>query len=129
MYVFFRATPTIWHILFGISCVLPTYKKICQVKNSSSKQLVIIQLPNSDLTYIGNLREKQNYVYTLLPLQNLHQEPFYFCFHPPTKRETSMATGVVARIFTRWEAWDAELLLMTSCFAKLLEAFFLFHQN
>jgi hypothetical protein len=32
-------------------------------------------LSNPNLTYIRNLRERQNYVSTLPPLQNLNQEP------------------------------------------------------
>jgi hypothetical protein len=35
-----------------------------------------------------------------------------------------MATGVAAHIFTRGEAWDSKLLLMSHCFAKLLDTIF-----
>jgi hypothetical protein len=38
------------------------------------QQFGIIHLPNPDLTYIRNLRKKQNYVATLPPLENLNQE-------------------------------------------------------
>jgi hypothetical protein len=36
------------------------------------QQFGINHLPNPDLTYIGTLREKQNYVSTLTPLENLN---------------------------------------------------------
>jgi hypothetical protein len=36
------------------------------------QQFGINHLPNPDLTYIGTLREKQNYVSTLPPLENLN---------------------------------------------------------
>jgi hypothetical protein len=49
--------------------------------------------------------EKQNYVYTLPPLKNLHREPFsviYFFFHHPTCLEMTMPTASRAHLFTRW---------------------------
>ena len=49
-----RASPRVYHILLGISCVLPTYKKICQIKKELISQFGIIYLPNPDLTYIRN---------------------------------------------------------------------------
>ena len=49
-----RASPRVCYILLGISCVLPTSKKICQVKKIYLQQFGIIHLPNSDLTYIRN---------------------------------------------------------------------------
>jgi hypothetical protein len=87
-----------WQIL-----CLPTSKKICQVKKSSSP----IVWHNSLAKPRSNLHqeswEKQNFVYTLPPLENLHQKSFsilYF-FHPPIYRETPMATTIRARIYTR----------------------------
>jgi vacuolar-type H+-ATPase subunit I/STV1 len=56
-------------------------------KMSLSSTVGIIHLSNSYLTYIRNLREKQNYVYVIPPLENLYQESFsllYLFFHPPT---------------------------------------------
>jgi hypothetical protein len=58
-------------------------------------------------------REKQNYVYVLPPLENLHQESFfilYFFFHPPTYRETPIATTIRARIYARGEVSFAKFL-------------------
>jgi hypothetical protein len=51
-------------------------------------QFDIIQ--NLDLTYIRTQREKQNYIYTLPPLQNLHLKPFfviYFFTLPPVRKQ------------------------------------------
>jgi hypothetical protein len=47
-------------------------------------------------------REKQNYVYALPPIKNLHQEPFfiiYFFSHSPTCLETTMPTVRHAYIY------------------------------
>jgi hypothetical protein len=49
---------------------------------------------------------------------------FLFFFHPPTKRETSMATTIRMRIYARGEVSFAKFLFLTSWFAKLLEANF-----
>jgi hypothetical protein len=45
-------------------------------------------------------------------------------FHPPTYRETTMATTIRARIYTRGEVSFAKFLFLPSWFAKLLEANF-----
>ena len=50
-----RTSSRVCHILLGISCVLPTFKKIYQIKNRAYlQQFGIIHLPNPDLTYIRN---------------------------------------------------------------------------
>jgi hypothetical protein len=50
-----RASPRVFQILLGKSCVLPTSKKVCQVKKRVHlQQFGIIRLKNSDLTYIRN---------------------------------------------------------------------------
>jgi hypothetical protein len=49
------------------------------------------------------LREKQNYVYALPPVENLHQELFsviYFFFQHPTCLETTIPTANRVPIFT-----------------------------
>ena len=54
-------------------------------KKAYLQQFGIIHLPNPNLTYIRNLREKQNYIYVIPPLENLNQEPFLcylFLFSP-----------------------------------------------
>jgi hypothetical protein len=48
---------------------------------------------------------------------NLHHESFsiiYFFFHPPTYRETTMATTIRARIYTRGEVSFAKFLFLPS---------------
>jgi hypothetical protein len=49
---------------------------------------------------------------------------FISFFHPPTYRETPMATTIHARIYARGEVSFAEFLFLPSWFAKLLEAIF-----
>jgi hypothetical protein len=51
------ASPRVCQILLGKSCVLPTYKKMSS-KKSPSPTVWHIDLPNPDLIYIRNLREK-----------------------------------------------------------------------
>jgi hypothetical protein len=71
--------------------------------------------------------EKQNYVYALPPLENLYKESIFilhFFFHPPTYRETTMATTIHARIYAREEVSFAKFLFLSSWFVKLLEANF-----
>ena len=53
-----RASPTVCHILFGISCVLSTYKKICQIKKSLSPTVWHNSLAKPNLTYIRNPERK-----------------------------------------------------------------------
>ena len=96
-------------------------------KRAYLQQFGIIHLSNPDLTYIRNLREKQNYIYALPPIENLNQEPFsviYFFFHPPTWLETTMPTARRARIFTRWRLIFSKLSKIAKSFAKLLEEYF-----
>jgi hypothetical protein len=64
-----KTYPRACQILLGKSYVLPTSKKICQVKNHL-QQFDIIHLPNLDLTYIRNLEREQNYIDSLPPLEN-----------------------------------------------------------
>jgi hypothetical protein len=81
------------------------------------QQFGIIHLPNPNLTYVC----------VLPPLKNLNQESFsilYFLFHPPTYRETPMATTIRARIYARGKVSFAKFLFLPSWFAKLLKANF-----
>jgi hypothetical protein len=98
-------------------------KLICQTVGV--QQFGIIHLPNPDLTYIMNPeRNRIMFIYVLPPLGNLHQESFsilYFFFHPPTYRETTMATTIRARIYARGEVSFAKFLFFPSWFDKLLE--------
>jgi hypothetical protein len=80
--------------------------KVYQVKKRVHlQQFGIIHLPSLDLTYINNMREKQNYVYALPPLENLDHESFSILyFFTPSYRtwhvgETPMLTRIGARIF------------------------------
>jgi hypothetical protein len=102
---YLRASLRVCEILFGKSYVLPTSKNICQVKKSSST-LWHNSLGKSKYNLYQESWDKQNFVYVLPPLENLHQESFsilYFLFHPPTYRETPMATTIRARIDTHGE--------------------------
>ena len=62
-------------------------------------------MPNLDITYIRNMREKQNYVYALPPYENLHQEPetetkLFLC--PSTSSDTDgCAADTSAHIYAR----------------------------
>jgi hypothetical protein len=47
-----------------------------------------------------------------------------FLFHPPTQRETTMATTIHARIYAHGEVSFAKFLFLPSWFAELLEAIF-----
>jgi hypothetical protein len=61
--------------------------------------------------------ENQNYAGALPPLENLHQESssiLYFFFHPPTYRETPMATTICVRIYARGEVSFAKFLFLPS---------------
>jgi hypothetical protein len=79
-----------------------------------------------------NPREKQNYVYALPPLKNLHQESFsilYSFFTLPPGLATLMPTQIDVRIFPR-----GEVSLPSVFFGKLVcqnvgGQFFLFCQN
>jgi hypothetical protein len=87
IYIHVRASPRVCQILLGKFCVMPSSKKICQVKKVHLQQFGIIHLSNPDLTYIRDSERKQNYVYVLPPFGNLHQESssfLYFFFYPPT---------------------------------------------
>jgi hypothetical protein len=82
-----RASPRVCQILLGKSCVLPSSKKVCQVKKSSSPTIWHNSLAKPRSNLIQDSWKKQNYVYAFPPLGNLHQESFsilYFFFHPPT---------------------------------------------
>jgi hypothetical protein len=48
------ASPIVYQILLVKSCVLSSYKKVCQVKKVYLQQFGIIHLSNLDLTYIRN---------------------------------------------------------------------------
>jgi hypothetical protein len=71
------------------------------------QQFGIIHLANPDLTYIRNLREKQNYVSTIPPLENLNQESLekqnYFYTLPPLLIREDVPR-IAARISTRGES-------------------------
>jgi hypothetical protein len=85
----------------------------------------IIYLSNPDLR---TLRNKQNYVYALSPLENFHQEPFsivWFLFHPFTYLETMMTTASRAYIYAL-KAGFPKLPKSAKSFAKLLEEYFNF---
>jgi hypothetical protein len=87
IYIHVRASPRVCQILLGKFCVMPSSKKICQVKKVHLQQFGIIHLSNPDLTYIRDSERKQNYVYVLPPFGNLHRESssfLYFFFYPPT---------------------------------------------
>jgi hypothetical protein len=69
--------------------------------------------------------EKQNYIYVLQPLENLHQESFsilYFFFHPPTYRGTPTVTTIRARIYARGRWVLPNLYFLPSWFTKVLDA-------
>ena len=81
-----RASPRVYQILLGKFCVLPTFKKICQVKKSSSpivwhhslakpryylhqkleREIKLCLCPSISWKLTsGTLRQKQNYFYVL----------------------------------------------------------------
>jgi hypothetical protein len=96
-------------------------------KNSSSAIIWHNSLVKSRSNLHQDSWEKQKFVCALPPLENLHQESFsilYFFFHPPTYRETPMATTIRAHIYTRGEVSFAKFVFLSSWFAKLLEAKF-----
>jgi hypothetical protein len=109
----------------------PACKNICQVrKRVNLQQFGIIYLSNPDLTYI----EKQNYLYTFSPLENLHQESFftlYFLFplppigkngnHDPYFCQVSIFVKFVCQTVEVNFSCFAKIRWMSSWFDKLLE--------
>jgi hypothetical protein len=99
----------------------------------SLQQFDIIHLPNSDLTYIRNSERNKIMFVPFHLLKTYIRNPSLFFisfFHPPTYRETTMATTIRALIYVRREVSFAKFLFLLSWFAKLLETiFFLFCQN
>jgi hypothetical protein len=92
-------------------------KRYAKWKKSSSPIVWHNSLTKSRCNLHQESCEKQNYVCGLPPLENLHQESFsflYFFFHPPTYRETPMATTIRARIYTRREMSFAKFLFLPS---------------
>jgi hypothetical protein len=78
------------------------------------QQLDIIHFPNPDLTYIRN-PERNKIMFMLPPLGNLHEESFFILFfHPPTLRETPMATTIRALIYARRKVGFAKLVCQTA---------------
>jgi uncharacterized membrane protein len=85
-------------------------------KGVNLQQFGIIHLPNTDLTYVRN--PKRNKIMfmpsTSWKLTSGILLYFLFFFHPPTKRETSMATTIRMRIYARGEVSFAKFLFLTS---------------
>jgi hypothetical protein len=87
----------------------------------------IIHLPNPDLTYIRNPKRNKIMYVPLHLLKKLTSGILLyslFLFHPPTHRETTMATTIRARIYAHGEVSFAKFLFLPSWFAELLEANF-----
>ena len=123
----FWASPTICHILFGISYVLPTSKKICQVKKNSSPIVRHNSLAKSRYN-LHQKPERETKLYlcpsTSWKLKSGTLLCYLFLFQPPTWLETTMPTARRACIFTRWRLVFSKLPKIAKPFAKLLEEYF-----
>jgi hypothetical protein len=78
------------------------------------------------LSQLGTLREKQNYVYALPPLENLYQESsILYLFSPSHLAWLRQCQPGSARVYFRMgEVSFAKFLFLPSWFVKLLEANF-----
>ena len=122
-----RASPAVCHILLDISCVLPTSKKICQVKKNLSPTVWHNSLAKSR-SNLHQEPERETKLYlcpsTFWKLKSGTLLCYLFFFHPPTWLETTMPTARRARIFTRWRLVFPKLPKIVKSFAKLLEEYF-----
>jgi hypothetical protein len=98
--------------------------KVYQVKKRVHlQQFGIIHLPSLDLTYINNMREKQNYVYALPPLENLDHESFSILyFFTPSYRTWHVGRNTDANPDRRSHisVWGCEFCKVSIFFAKLV---------
>jgi hypothetical protein len=104
-------------------------KKICQVKKSSSPTIWHNSLAKPRSNLHQESWEKQNYVYVLPPLKNLHWESFsvlYFFFHPPTYFISffTLPPTWKRRWQPRFARTYAKFLFLPNWSAKLLEVNF-----
>jgi hypothetical protein len=103
------ACSRVCRILHDKSCISPT---MSGKKRVHIQQFGIIHLSNPDLTYIRNL-ERNKIIFMSFHLLKTcirnHSLFFYFFLHPPTYRETPMATTIGARIYARGEVSFAKL--------------------
>jgi hypothetical protein len=122
IYIHVRASPRVCQILLGKFCVMPSSKKICQVKKVHLQQFGIIHLSNPDLTYIRDSERKQNYVYVLPLLETYIRNPHLFFisfFTLPPREKRPMATTIRARIYARGDVSFVKFLFLPSWFTKL----------
>jgi hypothetical protein len=109
----FRASPRVYQILLGKSCVLPTFRKICKLKKRVHvQQFGIIHLSNPDLIYIRNPERNTILFVPFHLLKTYIRNPslFFISFFTLPPRGKHRWQPRSARIYTRGEVNFAKFL-------------------